>query len=189
MKKIIFIVLVSFSNCSSLQLDKHDGFWDWLKGKPGYENSKEVGERKGVILGERHPYYLWFRTPELIFNPQGGLYYPDMIMEHKDEFYETSDLSKIENEQIRNTILYHRNEMFNLWDAGLIDYGVQYRELIDPSGKIYYAARNYVSSYLLLAVLFPIRLVVYVFHDITKTIMIPATVVYYLTEDNNKEGE
>ncbi|MCB1194232.1 MAG: hypothetical protein KDK90_27600, partial [Leptospiraceae bacterium] len=134
--KFTFSLLLLF-NCSSFQLSKHDGFIDWLNGKPGMKNTEFISKnpRSGVVIGERHPYYLWFRTPEIIFNPQGGLYYPDMFIMVDYELYDTTDLSSVKDEKYKLKILNRRNGQFTRVDEGLIDYLFQYRELIDPSGQ------------------------------------------------------
>ncbi|MCP5495503.1 MAG: hypothetical protein H7A23_13185 [Leptospiraceae bacterium] len=194
---IIFLFLVS--NCQSVaQVSKHDGFWDWFIGKPGVYNSFKILDEPGagVIVGKRHPYYLWFRTPEIIFNPQGGLYYPDMIVEDREDgkLYNTSEMSDIKDESKRQRIFNNRIALFLKLDMGLIDYLISYRDFIDPNG-------NLTSCFPFRYVVFPFypiysflntgKYIYYPIHDVVKTVMIPVAAVYYTVKafDDNDEEE
>ncbi|MCB1194233.1 MAG: hypothetical protein KDK90_27605 [Leptospiraceae bacterium] len=188
---IIVLILFSFFHCSSLQLDKHDGFWEWFIGKPGFINTMEVyGEpRKGQLIGNRHPIYLWLRTPEILFNPQGGIYYPDMIIEGKSgKFYNTSEKNKFQE-----VLLEDRNMEFHIRETGLIDFLLMYREMFDPSGDIHFVGMYCVLSpffgILYLGKNFIPKLVAYPIHDVIKTVMIPVAAVYYTIKTFGDEEE
>ncbi|MCB1194376.1 MAG: hypothetical protein KDK90_28345 [Leptospiraceae bacterium] len=196
---IITLILISFSNCSSLQLDKHDGFWEWFIGKPGGANAMKISDkpRNAELSGSRHLIYLWLRTPEIILNPQGGLYYSDMILEYEDDvWYNTSELESIKDEKLKRLILKKRNKEFHMKESGLIDFIFAYREIFDPSGDIDNVMGYCVGSpiHLLLYIhrgnLVP-KLFYYPIHDVIKTVMIPVAAVYYTIKafDDNDEEE
>ncbi|MCB1194237.1 MAG: hypothetical protein KDK90_27625 [Leptospiraceae bacterium] len=192
-KLIVIVLLSSFYNCSTIQLNKHNGFWEWFIGKPGTLNAGGIREEPtdGVILGDRHPFYLWLRTPEIILNPQGGVYYPDMIIiGESGKIYNTSQMK--EN---GTKMLPERNLAFHVKETGLIDFLLMYREIFDPSGDM-----RFVGAY---CVLFPFflflftgknlvpKIIVYPIHDVIKTVMIPVAAVYYTVKafDDNDEEE
>ena len=188
-----FILLAMIYNCSSFQFSKHDGFWEYLKGKPGLQNAKDLEEipRNGIMFGERHPFYLWFRTPELIFNPQNGIYYPDMIVKYDDKLYDTKDLSDVKDEITREKILGYRNGYFTGMDSGLIDYILQYREFFDPSGKPYRSAVRciYFPIFFPMSLIYFGRIFIYPIHDVIKTVMLPVAAVYYTVKAFDDNGE
>ncbi len=157
---------------------------------------------EGIIVDQRHPYYLWFRTPEIIFNPQGGLYYPDMIVKVflKDEhgklytkFYNTADLPNIKDESLRRKILNQRVSTFKFYNAGLVELVLPYREIgaaingvTDPYGLIF------CSPYVIFAIPFrAAQLIFYSIHDVFTTVMLPVAAVYYTVKafDGNAEEE
>lgn len=187
---LIFALLLVFNNCSPLQLRKHDTYWEWIKGKPGIENTLAIVNRpvEHAIVGERHPYYLWFRTPEIFFNPQGGVYYPDMIMKYRDKYYDTSDLSILKDEDLRYNIMEDRGAAFNAFETGIVDLVLQYRSITDPYSGIKHTLAYCIIAPFLVIFSFPKRIIVYPIHDILKTITLPFATVYYIVE-YNKDNE
>ncbi|MCB1193949.1 MAG: hypothetical protein KDK90_26170 [Leptospiraceae bacterium] len=189
---IIFLLVFTF-HCSSLQLERHDGFWDYLKGKPGLENAILVSypPADGTLVGERHPLFLWLRTPEIFFNPQGGLYYPDAYVrdEYDNSIYNTENIYSIPDRRLQHLLLKKRNSNFNFHDTGIIDFLLQYRELKDPSGNLGSAMGHCFLSpiYLTLSLFFSGRLVTYPIHDIIKTVMLPIAIVYYAVNSTDNE--
>lgn len=198
------IFLLTLINCSTFQFSKHDGLWEYVKGKPGTYNSMKVndGASDGYLVGERHPYYLWFRTPEIIFNPQGGLHYPDAyvkdargVKDKSGKVYNTAELDQLKDEDLKLILLGQKNFNFNRTDAGILDYLLVYRELLDESGgeeeKSSHIAASclYVGiSPIFLAFHIPFRLIVYPIHDVIKTIMLPVAAIYYSTQPSEEDG-
>ncbi|MCB1194282.1 MAG: hypothetical protein KDK90_27860 [Leptospiraceae bacterium] len=190
----VFLFFVAlFESCSTIQFSKHDGFWEYLKGKPGLQNAKDLIEvpRKGIMFGERHPFYLWFRTPEIIFNPQGGIYYPDMITEYGDKLYDTRDLSNIKEEKLKKGILSYRNGLFTGMDGGLLDFILQYREWMDPSGNRQKAVIicTFSPIWFSINLIYHGQIFIYPIHDVIKTVMIPVAAVYYTVKAFDDNGE
>ncbi|MCB1194280.1 MAG: hypothetical protein KDK90_27850 [Leptospiraceae bacterium] len=187
----ISVLLLFISSCSSFQLNKHDGFWEWFIGKPGFTNTLGISDepRDGVVLGDRYPIYLWLRTPEIIFNPQGGLYYPDMVVELKNELYKTTELSQIKDRRIKYAVPSRRNSAFHAFDTGIIDGILQYRELNDPSSKTSNVILRCIIFPIWFVVIYPMRLIAYPVHDVLKTAMIPVAVVYYTVKSDENEEE
>lgn len=190
MKYLKFIIFLLFilSKCSPLQLRKHDNFWDWMKGKPGFGNAVEITNTQigDSIVDNRHPYYLWLRTPEIFFNPQGGFIYPEKMIRYKGKFYNTSDLSSIKDESIKKKIIDSRNLGFTAFDSGLIEYIIPYRALIDEDGR---PGKTQCIALFSLPVTQPIRLITYSIHDVIKTFMIPIAAVYYTTKKDKEKVE
>ena len=194
MKGFTIIVLIFFFlNCSSVQFRDDDNFWDWMKGPAGVRgksgtNVNPMSEPEhGTIIGKRHPFYLWFRTPEIIFNPQGWIYYPDMIVEFNGKFYNTTELSNIKDERLKETILMRRSNFFRYHEAGLVEYVLPYREIIDgrPSNAVFY----FFLSPILIPITYIERLIFYPIHDVIKTVMIPVAAVYYTVKAFDDNGE
>ncbi|MCB1194272.1 MAG: hypothetical protein KDK90_27805 [Leptospiraceae bacterium] len=202
---LLIVQLLFLANCSAAQFraefDKHDGFWNWMKGSPGVKGrsgTKYIDPMlepvDGQIVDERHPYYLWLRTPEIIFNPQGGIYYPDMIIKVREKFYNTADLSSIKDESLKRSILASRSMLFRGKEAGLIEYLIPYREILaganddgDPCIPVFYC----VFSPFFILIGLPERLIFYPIHDVIKTLMLPVAAVYYTVKafDDNDEEE
>lgn len=194
-KLSLFIIIFCFINCSSLGLRNYDNFWEWFKGKPGYSRAIDSritymsGEPRRGIVGERHPLYLWFRTPEILFNPQGGIYYPDMIIVMRgSKLYNTADISKVESQEEREKIIQKRNDTFTVMDSGIVDYVLQYRSITDPYSGIKETLRNY-AVFPIVVITLSIRAIVYPIHDVIKTITLPFAVLYYTVEYYKSDEE
>ncbi|MCB1194284.1 MAG: hypothetical protein KDK90_27870, partial [Leptospiraceae bacterium] len=198
---IIVLILFSFSNCASLQLDKHNGFWEWFIGKPGALNAAYIPDDPidVIILEERHPFYLWFRTPELILNLQGGIYYPDARVKKNGKFYNTNNIENIRNEKLKRSILVGRNANFHRNETGFVDFIIPYREIFDPSGENRMVVLYCVFSPILLLLSLDLadkhdtpliaRMFIYPIHDVIKTVMIPVAAVYYTVKAFDDNGE
>ncbi|MCB1191667.1 MAG: hypothetical protein KDK90_14585 [Leptospiraceae bacterium] len=185
----LFLLLFCFSNCASLQFSKHNEFWDWLIGEPGIDKAMKKNNKITGIIGNRHPFYLWLRTPEIILNPQGGLYFPDRIVKYKNKFYSTNALTEMKDQKLKKILLDKRDMIFITMDAGLVEFILPYRFIL--GGYMNKAATSCVLSPLILTIGLPPRLIIYPIHDVIKTVMIPVAAVYYTVKafDDNAEEE
>ncbi|MCB1194273.1 MAG: hypothetical protein KDK90_27815 [Leptospiraceae bacterium] len=207
---LIIIHSLLLCNCSTTHIredfDKYDGFWNWMIGRPRQYEDPMLEPVAGKIVDEKHPYYLGFMTPEIIFNPQGGIYYPDMIVQVyvKDDrgklhskFYNTADLANIKDESLRRKILDKRFSNFKKFNAGLVEFILPYREITSAINGDDAETPHYVQicgSPLLLIFAIPFRVVqpiIYLIHDVLKTLMLPVATVYYTVKvfDDNGEEE
>jgi outer membrane protein OmpA-like peptidoglycan-associated protein len=177
----LFSILFFFTNCLSFtEFSRHDGFWDWLKGKPGYELTKSLNNKcasdSEIIIGSRHPFFLHFRLPELLINPQGGLEYPER----------QSNLGKGCNTIAKGT--GKESKRFDYLEAGLLeliayrDWTAKDEDLMDKTG---YTLIKPLSILGYAFYLIP-RVIVYTWNDVFKTIAIPIAGVYYSI---NSKGE
>lgn len=194
---LVLLLLFFLNNCASLNMAAHDGFYEWFIGKPGYWNGMTIEKEpfEGTMVGERHPYYLWLRTPEIIFNPQGGLYYPDMIAkDYRDgKFYNTAEISNITDKAKQERIFKKRNNLFMELDIGLVDYLIGYRDFNDPNGEEVNACFPF--RFIALPIL-PIwsflktfKYIYYPIHDVVKVVLLPVAGVYYTVKAYQEEEE
>lgn len=229
MKQFFILILLIFINCSTFQLEKHENFSEWFFGKPGftgmvYQKNEEclepfinnnpcacivgMSNRKDVIiprykiLGNRHPFYLFFRFPEAIFNPQGGAFIPKRILpsqptEKKDKYefppnfhsysmqFRYYHCEKLEEGDL--TFMYGRlwySELgYMILDAGLIEHIVPYRIWTSnesPGSKVLETGKTWILSPI--GVIFKaVILSFYVVHDVVKIPVIPVAIIYYST--------
>lgn len=210
-----------------MQFSKYDNFWDWSKGKIGFLNVfiyrscsqfQAVTYLEGYItkdalkdyvyIEERHPYYLWFRTPEVIFNPQGAFYNP-LIAERTHSFMKRPNDNEVvtfcEKEDIIGTsryctkpkkLYYHCTgrtyQSEEHGSIGLVDGMVLL--FTKPKKHFGYKNSNCSEPFKYIYVLFEtigfsiFLLPFYMIHDILKTAMLPVAAMYYSVQ-HSKFGE
>ncbi|MCP5496951.1 MAG: hypothetical protein H7A23_20550 [Leptospiraceae bacterium] len=166
---VILLLCISIPCCSTFQFQTYNNFWEWYKGKPGLTNTLEVptdenGKMEEVAIEmERHPFYLGFRTPELIFNPQR--------MYDKEGYEFPHDL------ELPTAILIGAAIILIV---GLIAYTGS--SMGDDTGKIFYWFGF--GTFIMIG-----KTVLYISHDVVKTITIPVAGVYYSIQDDGEEEE
>ncbi|MCB1190039.1 MAG: hypothetical protein H7A23_12550 [Leptospiraceae bacterium] len=175
---LIFPVIAFFSIGSVVHLYKYNierasGSYD----DPDYFDNMYCSE---VISESRQPIYLWLRTPELIFNPQGGVFFPAM------------DKRAFSNKEKQCIVVksYERGERgfyFQAFDAGIIDSLIPYRvwteDGLDPSDKF----KNTIKSIFFVIPVKLFQLPFYVIHDVSQLLLIPTAAIYYSTNNGEEE--
>ncbi|MCP5493564.1 MAG: hypothetical protein H7A23_03345 [Leptospiraceae bacterium] len=213
----LFGILVAqflLMNCATFELNQYTGFWDWLIGDPSTCPESRSSKRKTkktafdpceLTQKKRHPFYLWFRTPEIIFNPDSFKVYP-AYSECGKRMY-LCEFHKKTKSQPYCTIPNYCEETFDItmkyfsYSTGIIDYILltntnifinmeEYPEDCHPAfcsgclgnGMIVYN----LQSNLLRLIIFPI-------HDIIKTALVPIAGGYYTIKaiqgENNDKSE
>ncbi|MCB1192024.1 MAG: hypothetical protein H7A23_22285 [Leptospiraceae bacterium] len=137
-----------------------------------------------IINEYRHPLFLWLRTPEHIFNPQGGAYFPEV----QERTFSKKGKKCVVNQTFK------RGEKtdfeFQVMEAGIIDAAIPYRiwtaEDKDIPQKLGLTVANTVFILPANIVVKVFNLPFYVAHDIAKLSLIPVAFVYY---NNGEDGE
>ncbi|MCB1190216.1 MAG: hypothetical protein H7A23_08190 [Leptospiraceae bacterium] len=208
MRKILLTFFL-FVNCSSFQFSRHNDFWDWFKGKPGIRNTTFISRENQRACncgpdytGERHPYYLWFRLPEILFNPQGSFYIPEHIGPDYSQVIGKRRVKRVDKHGVSYT--YYKNIyackqykegerksfQFMIQDAGLVEYIFPYRILTKTTKKGQFP--KIAAFYLALPVKLAFdsfRAVTYILNDIIKIPLMPIAVLYYYDKESNESIE
>ncbi|MBN1900953.1 hypothetical protein JW926_06455 [Candidatus Sumerlaeota bacterium] len=79
---LLFVETFALTGCGAFHTQSAGTFREWMVGKPGIYGAlygkNGVGALNVNYAESRKPYFLWFRTFDLIVNPYGGLHYPEM---------------------------------------------------------------------------------------------------------------
>lgn len=204
MGKYAFIAFIfCIVQCSSLQFSKYNHFWDWFKGKPGIRNTTWIPRMNQktcncdyYYTGERHPYYLWFRLPEIIFNPQGGLHIPEHNGPDRRNVIGKRRMKRVDKQGRVHTYykkVYackhfgegeRKSFQFMIQDAGYIEYILPYRILSSDDKQA--QPREIATFYIALPakIAFDIfRASVYILNDIIKIPIMPFAAIYYSDQE------
>ncbi len=177
------IVTLSFflAGCF-FDLREKDNFESWYYGDPGLAGAldeKNCDRYADNIEGQRHPYYLHFRTPEILLQPQGGRNYPErQTAENRAGGFTSNRISCEKVSQGWETF------RFDVVDAGLVDTVIPYRKSSAINDREEGGGRkslNYAQGLLSNSGLTVVmKAPVYIVHDILKTLYIPVAGTYYL---------
>ena len=168
-------------------LSEQEDFKSWYYGDPGLAGAlgeADCDRYADNIRAPRHPYYLHFRTPEVILQPQGGARYPERTTAERRVSRYDPDPAACENvgpgwETIR----------FDAVDAGIVDTVIPYRSssvVNDHRTGFGQQSLGYAKGVVyntgMAAVM---KAPVYIVHDILKTLYIPVAGVYYMLKPDS----
>lgn len=163
-------------------LRENKDFRSWYYGDPGLAGAlgeADCDRYADNIQGRRHPYYLHFRTPEVLLQPQGGGQYPERTT--VESRVRRSDAHRPACDRVAKGWETFR---FDAVDAGLVDAVLPYRkasvvndrDISAGQESLAYAQGVVYNTGLAVVMKAP----VYIIHDILKTLYIPVAGTYYM---------
>ena len=198
---------------STIQFNEKQNFWDWMIGDAISINKNVSKEKLKSAFGrciykeKRHPYYLWFRTPEVLLNPDSFKNYP-VFSKCGRYLYKNCDFYKHPDEQpncnlpecCKDNILIISTEFSIV--TGIIDYLLLYSVNVLTISEDGLPTKC--SPVIGLTFLIPLhffynlisngfKIVIYIPHDIIKTALVPIAGGYYTIKaiqgENNDKSE
>ncbi len=178
---VVVILSLVLTGCFFNLREKED-FKNWYYGDPGLAGAlgeAECDRYADNIEGQRHPYFLHFRTPEILLQPQGGAHYParqtaesraggiksnEPRCEKVVKGWETFRFDAVDAGWVDTLIPYRKSSTVNDRDRGMGEHSLAYAE-----GLLYNTGMTAVM-----------KAPVYIVHDILKTLYIPVAGTYYL---------
>lgn len=159
--------------CSPFQFEHHASFGQWYRGKSGFDRA--IVSSSCETLEDRHWLYLHFRLPELIFNPQGGLRYPERCYQAEGGgWYYAGE----------GVVPPSGKAYFTGKDDGLVEVLFSYRSLnVDRVDGMRVEDTLIIRDTVNRLFIYPFSLIprvpFYAIHDVVKTAMIPYALVHY----------
>ena len=182
MQAAVVVFLAFLLTGCVFNLREKEDFKSWYYGDPGLAGAlgeADCDRYADNIEGRRHPYFLHFRTPEVLLQPQGGAHYPARQTaesraggfrsnrprcEKVAMGWETFRFDAVDAGWVDTLIPYRKASTLNDGDRGMGERSLAYAE-----GLVYNTG--------LAAVM---KAPVYIVHDILKTLYIPVAGTYYL---------